>query len=596
MNDQVVSPANEYEDQARSAGDYWAIFKRRRFHILVPVVIIFLLGLALALRLPAVYRSTATILIEEQEIPRDLVRSTVTSFAAQQIQMITQRVMTVEHIEQIVAKFGLYDQNVAQSRLPRTELAALFREQVNLDLVSADIIDPRSGRATEATIAFTLSFDDGNPSTAQKVTNELVTLYLNTNLKARADRAAGASEFLAAQSESLNSELLTLEVRLAEFKALNKGALPELHQFNLSVVERTEREISDVNLRLQVLEKNRIRLSAELAQLSPTAPTVLSTGETVLSDVDRLKAMQSEYRIKSALYKASHPDVKRLNREIAALQAALGVGEDVVALQQQVRQQREVLQQLGDDYEADHPQTLAASRVLRDLEAELARQQKTPVSGGGRSPVADNPAYVFLDTQLKATEAEFDSLRLKKIELKSKRSEYETLLQRAPIVEQEYQGILREYNTAQAKYQDLRLKQREADVSRNLEQDRKGERFTLIEPPSLPLIPKSPNRMAIVMLAFILAGAAGVSSAVLFELMDKGIYGAEQLQKLSAVPLLVVVPYLNNREDEKRLKRRWRWLIASSLTLGLALLLIIHFMYKPLDVLWFLLMNRAGLN
>ncbi|OUS12818.1 hypothetical protein A9Q89_04800 [Gammaproteobacteria bacterium 53_120_T64] len=589
-----MSQVAEYEEQARSAGDYWAILKRRCVHIIVPAVIVFLVGIVIAMTTPAMYRSEATILIEEQEIPRDLVRSTVTSFAAQQIQMITQRVMTVDHIEEIVTKFGLYEQNQAESRLPRTELAALFRKQVNLDLVSADIIDPRSGRATEATIAFTLSFDDRSPSTTQKVTNELVTLYLNTNLKARADRAAGASGFLAAQSESLNSELLILESRLAEFKALNKSALPELHQFNLSIVERTEREVSDVNLRLQVLKKQQIRLSAELAQLSPSAPIVLSTGETVLSDVDRLKAMQSEYRAKSALYKSSHPDIKRLKREISALQSVLGGNPNTDTLQQQVRQQRDVLQQLKDGYTIDHPQVQSAKLVLQDLEAQLAGQEN--IIQYTDTAVADNPAYVFLDTQLKSSAAESSSLRLRSAELKQKLSDYEGLLQRGPVVEQEYKGILREYNTAQAKYQELRLKQREAEVAQNLEQERKGERFTLIEPPNLPLSPESPNRLAIIMLAFILAGAAGMGSAVLFELMDKGIYGAQQLQKLSAVPLLVVVPYLDNSEDDQRRKRQRLGLLSGALVVGLASLFFIHFMIKPLDILWFLLINRMGLG
>ena len=197
MNTSVLGsmqPAYEYEERELSLADYWAIAKRRFWHILLPAVVVFVLGVMVALALPAVYRSNATILIEEQEIPRDMVRSTVTSFAAQQIQVITQRVMTVENIEQVVEKFGLYGQDDADSRLPRTELAKLFRENVTLDVVSADVIDPRSGRPTEATIAFTLAFDDPNPSTAQKVTNELVTLYLNTNISARKDRAAGASD------------------------------------------------------------------------------------------------------------------------------------------------------------------------------------------------------------------------------------------------------------------------------------------------------------------------------------------------------------------------------------------------------------------
>jgi len=545
MNSSTMQHAFEYDDQGRTAAEYWMIAKRRRLQILIPAAVVLLLGIAIALGLPAIYRSAATILIEEQEIPRDLVRSTVTSFAAQQIQVITKRIMTVEQIERVVAKYGLYDQNTAESRLPRSELAQLFSKHVKLDLVSADVIDPRSGRAAEATIAFTLSFDDRNPSAAQKVTNELVTLYLDTNLSARSDRAAGASEFLAAQSESLNSELLALEAGLAEFKALNKGALPELYQFNLSKVDRTEQEISDINIRLQQLEKDRIRLSAELLQLAPSAPTVLGSGEIVLSDADKLEAINSEYRSLILVYTERHPDVIRLKRDMLTLQARLAQ------------------QEAG---------ALSASAVT-----------------------ANNPAYVILETQIKAIDSELSSLLLKDADLKRRVGEYEALLLKAPAVEQEYQSILREYNTAQAKYQDLRLKQREAEVAQSLEQDRKGERFTLIEPPSLPSSPQSPNRMAIILVAIILASAAGIGSGVLFEALDKGIYGAAQLQKLSSVPVLAAVPYLNNREDEQKSKRLRTGLLLGALMTILVSLMFIHFLYMPLDVLWYLLMNRIGI-
>ncbi|HBA32819.1 MAG TPA: hypothetical protein DCZ12_01635, partial [Gammaproteobacteria bacterium] len=199
-----------------------------------------------------------------------------------------------------------------------------------------------------------------------------------------------------------------------------------------------------------------------------------------------------------------------------------------------------------------------------------------------------------LDTQLKATQAEAASLRLRRGELKYKLAEYDAYLQRAPAVEKEYQSILREYNTAQAKYQDLRLKQREAEVSRNLEQERKGERFTLIEPPNIPLEPESPNRLAIVLVSLVLAGAAGLASGFVFEASDKGVYNASDLQRLVDAPMLVTIPYLTNGEDEARAKRRVRAMVISGLLLILTFLVAAHFLFKPLDVIWFVLLNRIG--
>ncbi len=592
MNSHFLRPL-EYEEQVWTVADYWTIVKRRHVHILVPGMVVMVLSLMLALGLPSVYRSSATILIEEQEIPREMVRSTITSFAAQQIQIITQRVMTVDNIEKIVEKFGLYGQSRTESKLPRTELAKRFRERVNLELVSADVIDPSSGRPTKATIAFTLAYEDRDPSTVQKVANELVTLYLNTNLSARTDKAAGASEFLAEQTRALNSELLILEARLAEFKDLNKGALPELYQFNLGVVERTERELAETNLRLQELEENRIRLSGELGQLSPSAPSFLPSGQAVLGDTDRLKALQSEYRKKSALYQDSHPDVRRLKRELEALQVSLSAGEDVASLHEQVQLQRTHLQQLRERYTVDHPQVVTATSVLRDLESHLASASRQPTTF---EPVADNPAYVFIDTQIKSAAAESRSLRVKKLQLKRKLEEYEGLLQRAPTVEQAYQGMLREYNTANEKYQELRSKQRGAEVSRNLEQDRKGERFILIEPPTLPLEPESPNRLAIATLGLVFSVVVGIGAALLFEAADKGIYGARALQNVTGAPPLVVIPYLVNKEDEERSKRKLKALTIGVVTLGIATLTYVHFLYQPLDVLWFVILNRMGLG
>ena len=110
MNTMEMRAAQDFEllDEAQlSIEDYIAILKRRRWRIIVPAAAIMFLALLFALGQQATYRSTATILIEEQEIPQDLVRSTISSFAAEQVQVITQRVMTVENILQTVDKLDL---------------------------------------------------------------------------------------------------------------------------------------------------------------------------------------------------------------------------------------------------------------------------------------------------------------------------------------------------------------------------------------------------------------------------------------------------------------------------------------------------------
>ena len=179
-----------------SPSEYLAIAKRRKRPMLVAASLVFLLAVLAASFWPPTYRSSATILIEEQEIPQDMVRSTITSFANQQIQVITQRVMTVKNIMDMVKKFELYSRD-EMARRPRMEIAEEFRDAVKLDVISAEVVDPRSGRPSQATIAFGLSFEGDDPRKAQQLTNELVSLYLNENLRTRTEKTESTEAFFA---------------------------------------------------------------------------------------------------------------------------------------------------------------------------------------------------------------------------------------------------------------------------------------------------------------------------------------------------------------------------------------------------------------
>ncbi len=581
----------ELEENTKGFSDYVEILKRRKNPMLLVASVILLITLLALMFWPPTYRSTATILIEEQEIPRDLVRSTITSFAAQQIQVINQRIMTVTNIMELVDKFKLYQVDGELSG-PRMEIATRFRDDVTMDLVSADVIDPESGRPTEATIAFTLSFDYRSADQTQKVTNELVTLYLNENLRARNLQSANTSDFLLAEANSLRDQLLELESSLADFKERNEGSLPELYDFNITAVDRTERELLEASLRIQELEKRKIELGSELAQLSPSAPMALPSGEMVLSDSDRLKALQSDYRRKSALYHDSHPDVRRLKREIEELEATTGLSSDREEILHQLDGARDELTQLKSKYADDNAKVTTQERVIAQLERDAANS-----SGSGKVAAPDNPAYVLLNTQIQSASSEIRSLQLKQEKLQAKIASHEAKILRAPSVEKDYKALLRDYENATLKYREIKAKQMEANLAKNLEQDRKGERFTLIDPAQRPVDPVSPNRIALLLVGLVLSVFGSLAAAALLELMDSGVRGEKALTEvLGGVAPISVIPYIENETDaDSQLKLKTR--IKLTLVIGaIILLILIHVFYKPLDVIWFILLNKLGLS
>lgn len=587
-----MNMAVELEDASLSLGAYVKMIKRRKKEVLVPGLVTLIITVLVAVLWPPTYRSSATILIEEQEIPKDLVQSTVTSFADQQIEVINQRIMTLKNIMQLIDKYSLYTEEELQ-RESKTRIAKEFQGKVNLETISADVKDPRSGRATTATIAFTLSYDHSSPSKAQKVTNELVSLYLNENLRFRSEKTLNASAFLASEADALSKRLNETDARIAEFKKKNEGALPGSYSYNLSVVDRTNREIQDNKFRINNLEQRKQEAENKLIQLNPYAPTVLASGQRVLNDRERLKALELEYRRKAAIYTSGHPDIMRLVREIDVLRGEAGAGVRAKDKARLLKKESEILAEVKQKYTDDHPQVINQQRVVDELKPELGL---VPADRLAEESKADDPSYLMMETQIKSAETEIKYLKEKNIELAEKVETHSGYIMAAPTVEQEFQLIERERANALAKFQEIKSKQLGAELAQNLEQDRKGDRFTLIQPPYLPDRPISPNRYAVLFLGVVLAAALGLGYAVLMESTDNSIRGAKKLEEIVGFAPLMIIPYIHTEEEIKTVDRRLYIIIGSVVVAGIIFIALVHFLYKPLDVLWFLLQRKIGIS
>src|SRR5690606_14880367 len=130
-----------------------------------------------------------------------------------------------------------------------------MRDDIKFSMISADVVDPRLGRPTKATIAFSVSYDSRSPQLAAKVANEITTLYLNENLESRKESTDNAALFLTAESERLSAQIAELESKLAVFKESYANSLPELMSMNLQFMSRAEEELRDTDTRLRALDQ-----------------------------------------------------------------------------------------------------------------------------------------------------------------------------------------------------------------------------------------------------------------------------------------------------------------------------------------------------
>jgi uncharacterized protein involved in exopolysaccharide biosynthesis len=561
-------------------------FIRRRWVAMALVALaLAVVGLPIVFTLPPTYQSTATILIEEQGIPRDLVRSTITSYADERIQVIGQRVMTRATLLPIVEKFDLYRKERTYGS--NEEVLESMRRDIRVVPVSADITDRQSGSRTAATIAFRLTYSSPDPAKAQRVANELVSLYLSENIRSRQQRVGETQSFLAEEAARKGKEITELEARLAKFKRDNAGRLPELMALNMQLRDRAEAEIDEIDRRIRSLEERKIYLDSQRILLKEAA----SPGDASRDPDERLRVLRNQLISAEGIYGASHPDVQRLRREVAALEKSTG-GTSAGPDAEKLDEARQDLRRLTERYAADHPDVLKQKRVVESLEQAQAQAGAQPPRTTSAKP---NAGVISLDAQIQAANQEIRDLRARRVEVASRMAAYGNSIRETPGVEQVYRDLVRDYDNAMRKYQELRAKQMEAEVAVELEKDRKGERFSLIEPPQFPEKPSEPNRRKLLAMAMIGSIGGGLGAGVLAESMNRSVTSPRSLASLLDAPVLGVVPRV---QDEAARARRRRWLLlalAAALLAAAVGLAAVHFLYAPLDTLWYVLMRKLQL-
>ncbi len=538
------------EEQTKNLSDYLAILKRRKWAVTVTACLLLLATVAVALTLPSVYRSEATILIEEQDIPEELVRSTVTGYADQSIQIISQRVMTRTGLTAVIEKYNLYEE--ARKILAMEDILINMRNDINLEMVSADVIDPRNGRPQQATIAFKLAFNSNDPKVAQGVTNELVSLFLDENTQERREQAAEVTTFFSEAAQNLSHQISELEAELAKFKQKNQGQLPEHAQLNQQLMERTEQQLRDSLRRMQILDERSIFLNAELRTIQPHRIVTDRHGVN-LDPRERLRFLQAQYASMKSIYSAQHPDLRRLKTELDMLKKELGSSENTGLLKQQLVERRILLQQASRKYSQNHPDVVKLRNAIASLEVSVKEAEIAFVT---RMEKPENPAYISVQAQLNAVKTERAGIKIEQKEIQQQLKEYEGRLLATPEVERIYRNLSRDYEGAVVQYQKIKAKQRAAQVSHELELEQKAQRFTLLEPPVLPINPASPDRKAILFLGFVFSIVAALGFAALRESLDKSIQGRVGIIRVLHQEPLGVIPYIENDGDKKKRKNK----------------------------------------
>src|SRR5881397_972283 len=272
-------------------------------------------GVSVITFLPNLYRSTATVLVDRQQIPETFVRSTVTSALETRLQTISQEILSRSRLEALITRFALYPDLWTQA--PSEEVIKRMRGDIKLELKG---VEARGQR--EATVAFTISYQGNEPGTVSLVTNTLASFYIEEDLKARGRQATGTAEFLKVQLEETKKRLDIHEQRVSEFKRRHLGELPQQMEANLATLERLHAQLR-LNADSQTrASERRQALSSQLAEADSLLAPGAVGGPAALPETPeaRLARLKQELTRLRTQFSEKYPDVVLLAAEVTALE------------------------------------------------------------------------------------------------------------------------------------------------------------------------------------------------------------------------------------------------------------------------------------
>jgi polysaccharide chain length determinant protein (PEP-CTERM system associated) len=516
-----------------TALEVWA---RRKWLALLGFAIPMSAAVSLITFLPNIYRSTATVLVERQQIPENFVQSTVTNALETRLHTISQEVLSRSRLEALIERFGLYQD--LRERVPMEAVIERTRKDIKLELKSVQ----SRGRG-EATVAFTISYQGGDPETVSQVANTLASFYVEEDLKARERQATGTAEFLKVQLEETKKRLDEQEQKVSAFKRRHLGELPQQMETNLATLERLHAQLRvNADAQTRAMER-RQALSSQLAEVesllaSQAVGAAAAVGGGLVapdSPEARLARAQHELARLRTQYSEKYPDVARLIAEIASLE-------------------REI-----------------AEAKARDRDVASGRPDKSATSGA-RSGAPLTPYVLRVKEALAEAEADIKVLRGEEKRLRDSIATYQARVEQIPRREQEFIELSRDYESTRELYKSLMKRHDEAQIAESMEQRQKGEQFRVLDPAVPIREPAAPARGRLLIVALIGSIGLAVAAVIGAERIDTSFHSVDDLRVFSGqVPVLVSIPWITTQRYVQR--QLWRVRLGTAAALvGLALI------------------------
>ena len=287
---------------------YLKLLVRRLPAMMVLFLIATSIGVVMAMRLPTLYDTRATLLVERAQIPEEMLRSGGIQLAtSQQLEIIRQQLLTRANLIDVARNNRVFPN---QSRMSPDEVVREMRSRTRLQV--------RSGR-DRATLMY-VSFEGPDPEQVASVANEYVTLILAANTELRAERAEGALAFFEQEVETLTRDLDAQSRKIAEFRRENADALPDNLSYRQGRQSLLQERLARVEREIDTLQRQRENVQ-EFYENTGQLSNPDNSRQT--PEQRRLRELQGQLRVALAVYSEENPRVRLLRNQISGLEAEI---------------------------------------------------------------------------------------------------------------------------------------------------------------------------------------------------------------------------------------------------------------------------------
>ncbi|MDY7522561.1 XrtA system polysaccharide chain length determinant [Sphingomonas sp. 10B4] len=334
---------------------------------------------------------------------------------------------------------------------------------------------------------FEIVASGSSPKVTAQIVQKLIDLFVEQNLSGDRDETNSSLKFLDAQLEQRQKQLADADAKRADFQNRYLGSLPGSGSLTdrmgaaRSAMAQVDSDLAAAQSALSVVNGQMAGTPANI----PGAAGVAASAGPARARLNAIQGQLADARARG--YTENHPDVVALRSQLASAQAA-------------------------------------------------ARSE--PMVGGGGAASASNPAYLGLRSIQADKQAQVAALSARKGQLQHDLDAINGKLAGDPAVAAQQSQIDNDYQVMKDSYAKL-LADREAIKLRGQAQSQTDSiKFSVIDPPTAPRVPASPNRPLLLTGVLIAALGAGVAVAFGLTQFKTTFATAGRLEKAAGLPVI----------------------------------------------------------